>query len=544
MQEKLVEHWLTSSNELNYQLPYCEVLISRGFDVLHVSTHGRGEHGKDIVARDKRGRLCTFQLKGGDIGLHDWRTIRGEVEELVQLPVRIPGVSEDEQHIPYLVTNGEIRGDALESITRFRERWANAGYPKLRVFSRRTLLRQFLDAQGHFMPSGLGEFRQFVELFVADFTDRLPREKFAKFLENTLDKMPTTSELKLTRSFAGISVIAGYVVEQYERANNHVSAAEAWTITASVIMHTAEKMRLGAKVYQPVLRMLSLALDRNLDKLVDELSSRDDFVEGRNGIADPYMYGARASLVFGWLSATAHWKRIKGDPAPAPELMTKLLRREGSAIRFLGEVDWPAVLLLAIYVEQVYNSSEAELLIEKWVRLLLALNRKNGAGVPSPYWHHDQVISLANGLLAPNELENFFGNTFSLAAALDMLVRRMRRQLVSTLWANASQLTWCDFAPHHTPDYFLWRVLDGTLTTDHPPIGASWSEWRARTATVNGEMLPKLLQQHPEWIAPFLMTYPHRTNRTMSAFADCVLGMRGELIAGPNAQHALPTTSL
>ena len=46
MQEKLVENWLTNVNELSYQLPFCEVLVARGYDVIHVSSHGRGEHGK------------------------------------------------------------------------------------------------------------------------------------------------------------------------------------------------------------------------------------------------------------------------------------------------------------------------------------------------------------------------------------------------------------------------------------------------------------------------------------------------------------------
>ena len=130
MHEKLVEHWLTSANELGYQIPFCEVLIARGFEIIHVSTHGRGEHGKDIIARSANGGLWTFQLKGGDIALSDWRRMRTEVAELVELPVRFPGVSESEAHTPVLVTNGEIRGDAIENIKRYAKLWRkNGGAP-------------------------------------------------------------------------------------------------------------------------------------------------------------------------------------------------------------------------------------------------------------------------------------------------------------------------------------------------------------------------------------------------------------------------------
>src|SRR6478609_1240366 len=86
MIEKLIENWLINVHELGYQIPFCEVLLTEKHSVLHVSKHGRGEHGKDIIARDQRGQLFAYQLKEGDITLNDWRTIRDEIEELVRLP--------------------------------------------------------------------------------------------------------------------------------------------------------------------------------------------------------------------------------------------------------------------------------------------------------------------------------------------------------------------------------------------------------------------------------------------------------------------------
>lgn len=527
MQEKLVEYWLTSANELTYQIPFCEVLVARGYDVLHVSAHGRGEHGKDVIARNPKGRLCTFQLKGGDISLSDWRNIRGEIEELVELPVRIPGVSEGERHVPYLVTNGEIRGDALESIVRYQKVWRRRGCGRLRIISRRTLLHLFLRANARFLPTALAEFREFVELFVADFHDRVPREKLATLLEKVAPTADSArSETKVTRALAGVAVVAGYIAEQYERADNYVSAAEAWTVAAATILHLAERDGLAASAYAGVLRLLGLAVDRNLDALVNEALTRDDLTEGTFGIADPIVYGARVSLTFGWLAVAAHRRALAGQRAPDATAVRRLLRREFSGLRFAGEVDWPSVLLLSLYVEHLDGSPAAEALLQLWVRGILAANREGRHGAPSPYWLHERVIALLNGLLAPSDEEDFRGHTCTVPSAMDMLVRRLRRQLVAQLWPSVSRLHWCDFRPDTSADYFRWHAPFGTLRNGAPEITAHWSDWRASSAEVREEDIPALLRRHPEWLPPFLLTYPHRANRTLSAFADAVLGKR------------------
>src|ERR1044071_8669735 len=116
MFEKLIENWLINVHELGYQIPFCEALLTEKYKVLHVSRHGPGERGKDIVARNPIGGLVAYQLKGGDIKLPEWHSIRGEVEELVQLPISLPSITKPDKHIPYLVTNGELQGDALDPI--------------------------------------------------------------------------------------------------------------------------------------------------------------------------------------------------------------------------------------------------------------------------------------------------------------------------------------------------------------------------------------------------------------------------------------------
>jgi hypothetical protein len=220
LHEKLVEHWLTSVNELTYQLPMCEVLLAHGYAVLHVSKHGRGEHGKDIIARDPNGALTTFQLKGGDINLGAWRDIRGEVQELVELPVMLPGIDPAEPHAPILVTNGELRGDAIPNIREYSDLWHARGFGRLITWQKTELLQKFISAHGAYLPSSsLTDFRTFVELYVSDFSDRLLRKKFVNFIFSLYPSEGTPIQKR--RALQSAVLTGDYIVSQFERAENH-----------------------------------------------------------------------------------------------------------------------------------------------------------------------------------------------------------------------------------------------------------------------------------------------------------------------------------
>src|SRR5690606_5104184 len=150
-------------------------------------------------------------------------------------------------------------------------------------------------------------------------------------------------------SLAGIAVVAGYIAEQYERARNHLAAAEAWTITASTILHVAERESLPAQVYEPVLRLLGIALDRNLDAFTEDLVSSENLMVSSLGIAAACVCGARVSVRCGWLAAAVHRREFRGAAALAPAAIRELLGRELAGMRVGGEVDWPAMMLLARY---------------------------------------------------------------------------------------------------------------------------------------------------------------------------------------------------
>jgi hypothetical protein len=80
--EKTIENWLTKTNEIGYQLPFCQVLLGEEFSICHISKHNAFEQGKDIIAVDSNGDPHVFQLKRGNITSAKWRDeVKAEIEK-------------------------------------------------------------------------------------------------------------------------------------------------------------------------------------------------------------------------------------------------------------------------------------------------------------------------------------------------------------------------------------------------------------------------------------------------------------------------------
>lgn len=543
MFEKLIENWLINVHELGYQIPFCEALLTEKYKILHVSRHGPGERGKDIVARNPTGELVAYQLKGGDIKLPEWHSIRGEVEELVQLPVSLPSITKPEKHIPYLVTNGEIQGDALDSIQMFAERWEQQGHPRLQIIQRHELLAKFIASHGTYLPSKLTDFRQFVELYISDFYDRIPREKFSFFLFRLVDAAITKGyPRRIKRAIESMVLTGSYIVEQYERVENHISAAEGWTTIAATIMHVIERDGLKPAQYKASLDLVWTALNRNLKNLEKEVLDRGHFVEPNYPLGETdNVRGARVAITLGWITSLALIRSMKKEVLIDKKKLLQIVNREIRNMKLSGEADWSIIVALSLYLEAEVETKAAESIIDVWIKLVVNANlvsykdidaeiRNESKGMAPPYWLQEKVLELFYGMLPPYQKEKFTGHSYTVQSALDMLVRRFCRQRVSMEWPRASRLTFCDFVPDHHADWFLWRTKKGNLWTINSEQPASWSAWQKNLSKVKRGSVPAILIKHPEWILPFALTYPHRLNRALSAMIDYLIGGRSELV--------------
>lgn len=522
MIENLIEDWLTKANERGYELPFCQVLATRGYDVLHMSSHGPGEHGKDIIARAPSSRLETFQLKGGDIRLSTWRKMRGEVEDLVRLPAVYPGIDPNEPHFPFLVTNGALLGDARENMDRYARTWSEAGANRLEVLPGTKLKRWFVEAHGRYLTPPLPDFKSFVSLYAGDFRDRLPRREFTDLLISLCaPERLGRGEREAVRAIASMTLTASYVIEQYERVENHLAAMEGWTIVRAAIMHVVEREGLQSDGWRTSARIAWEAFVRSAEAFEKEAWCAETYAQPHRVIAEPRVHGVRVLLILGWVAALQVLWRTLGRPTRALRDGRALLQGRFKHVRITTEADWPFVFFLSKYMTRLWRASEGEHLLSEWLRNLAKGNAPEAAhGVPSPYWLPERVIELHAGLLPSHERESFSGRTYTALQALDMMVRRLRRQEVSVLWPKVSRLDFCDFRPGDATEWFRWRARTGTTVTIERGQPASWSRWREEVDQQQGEDLPEVLREAKQWTVPFALVFPHRVNRAFTNWLD------------------------
>jgi hypothetical protein len=136
MIERVVENWLTNAGERGgYEIAFRQLLSFQGHRILHKSSHGPMEQGKDIITIGPDGIPCAYQLKAErDISLTTWRKIKGEVDELLEIPIQHPSVSNDSpNHRAYLVNNGYLK-DTVRRLIHDHNRVAKRrGIPELHV---------------------------------------------------------------------------------------------------------------------------------------------------------------------------------------------------------------------------------------------------------------------------------------------------------------------------------------------------------------------------------------------------------------------------
>jgi hypothetical protein len=199
---RVIENWLTSVNERQYQLPFCQVLAAEGESVLYVSPHGPFEKGKDIITRASNGEIHAYQMKAGNIGLSEWRDIYGEIVNLVELAIELPGAAPVTEFIPYLVTNGELTDPVLEQVRVANVTWQSRGIAKnLHIVQKGELFERFRASHGAYLPRGLPDFRTFLELILHDGTAPAEKEKAAQLLEHILPREPEKeSSLNIARA--------------------------------------------------------------------------------------------------------------------------------------------------------------------------------------------------------------------------------------------------------------------------------------------------------------------------------------------------------
>ncbi|MFX1293876.1 MAG: hypothetical protein ACFFD2_03305 [Promethearchaeota archaeon] len=226
-------------------LPFCQNLINEGHQILHISSHGPGEFGKDIITIDSEGDVCIYQLNTGKITKSIWlNKLHNEIIELTKLPPKHPAIPENGKiHKAYLVTNGEIAREVKDFIDQMnrRNRKRKTEIAFLNIIDINLLLSKFIEAQGEFLPKQLNEFYTFLSFYLDDGRGFISKEKFFNFLKNTIFDEISGKLSSIRNAISSSVIISSYLLNLYQQNENYFALFEAWILLAAFLLCFSKK---------------------------------------------------------------------------------------------------------------------------------------------------------------------------------------------------------------------------------------------------------------------------------------------------------------
>jgi hypothetical protein len=547
--ERVIENWLTSVAEREFQLAFCQVLALQGYQIVHVSTHGPDEQGKDIIAIDPAGTPCAYQLKVGDIGLPRWRAeVWPEVEELLDIPINHPSVDKTRRHRSFLVTTGNLSDPVKRVLDDRNQKRKRQCLGVVETSTRGQLLTAFVQAHGSFLPNDPSDMRLFLELYGRRGDYNLPKDKLSQFLVATLGLDPNQrparpSPKDLQRMMASAMLLAGYVLLPYERAKNHWAAAEGWVVTACHLLALAE--RWGAPPgLETTIRLLREALGLQLEALEEEVWSRRGLFQGSlfDGVVFPY----RLLVLYGYLCGHRLWRKLRGLDTWDDPRVREFCLRAGSRLRPLpGESAVPYLVNAFWYLKL----SGEEALAARLYELLLSTASRGAAqpgGIPNTYYDLGVLLEQETGLAEEPITESFEGRSYALKALVMLGARHGYRDVLAAHWRPISHAHWSEFFAEPAWQFWLWRARDGRDVGAFPEPTQGWAALRAEAASLpRSPTLPAMLTGHPDLAVLLPLVYPHRFRSDLVAHLDQLLwapSVTEEPRAAPVADEAQAAT--
>jgi len=514
--ERIVENWLTSAKERSYQIPFSQILMLEGYTILYISKHGQMEQGKDIIALGPDGVPCAYQLKTGDINLDTWRTMKAQIDELVELPIAHPSIDKGAPFRAYLVTNGEMADPVRRLIDDRNGYWKRKGLSTLNIILKGELLRKFADAYKSFFPATPQTLRDFLELYLADGRDFVDKDKLAVFLDTLLlqdSGVAVNSLNRLQNRAATAAVITQSLLATSESEKNHVAIIESWIMFCAHVLALADKEKIPDKFWRPTYEVVIQRVCEQLDDLKAEFLSRTNYVEqpalGDGGV----VYKARLMIVLGWLCAYELF-RLARDPSgwKCDEKLLRIVQQNYKKwLWYWGESGTPHQIMVSLLTEAAGDESLSwNILLEMMVEICEKNTNESESGFPDPYTplHHIVEAQMLDRLY-PSDTKQPPGFSYHLAPLVHHAVRLDKRTPLNELWKGISKIAIREYHPAHKWHYLLWRSRLGRDDTRFFERTQSWTKLK-EIATSSADTLPAIVQSNPEFLYYFLLVYPHR----------------------------------
>lgn len=529
MIERLIENWLDSAGERSYQRCFCQMLIGKGYRIVHNTEHTPLEHGKDVIAISPDDKVTGFQLKGNpgkSLKPIHFNEIRSQLEQLATYALGLPGY---ENKIPdecFLVTNGEIDEAVSIELQRLNAALETRGHPpeKIKTITRGTLLSWANSLGLSLWPSEMEDFGNLIKLLNYAGDEIFPAEIFDPLLRHTLHIRETLKASELRRRITNAAVMTAVALHTFSQRKNHFAEITAWTMFATYTIAACEKNDLDFKKNgaEAVLTARA-AIHSLLGQLCDEIQERGIMSEG-----DPFsefaFYRPRVLLLYALMGIYWMWSSAEGWSEPKRKAVVEGLIPENLLPRSIwGEGAIPHFLAFTWYRKRIAASSALDEFVATVLREILRNKLGPTGHLSSPYYGIEDVVrhNYLNflGCDDPFEGDGFEGTSYMCESLMMCLVRAKLKDKCKELWADFTRINHERVVPDEAWRFALYRTGEGATNNTHIyPSTMQWKDLEELSAEYGGTDIPEELKADPILLLLFVTIFPFRASFSAMKF--------------------------
>lgn len=511
---KIVSSWLTETDERGLQVAFCHWLMSRGFRVIHSTSHNAMEVGKDVVALGPDGTLNAYQLKahrGTHLGMSDFRAdVQPQLYDLSSTAVVIPGIEPRMPDHVFVVANSDFHEHVHREIDD-RNRASRGRWADIQIIGRSQLLSDLVDLAEALLPDDVVASHAMLELLLNDGRGEFPIEKFAPLLEMLATSLPSESgQSGRRRLYAKMAVVTEVAAGPWRKIGNHLGVFQAY---GTCLMAASLGWSLHGKHDDDFesLDFIASAAVGSLESILSECENATvaDIAHANEydqvGLAKVMHFLGLASLCA--LMCGAGNTDVDGHPYVGK--CKKLIGKLGSNRYIWGEAAVPHALCVGLFLERYATGSISN---EYWTWCVRSVVDINSEGSNRSFHPWDRLEGdNARYLLgikkreSPRVLDSYWTDP-----VIRVAVRLNLKSLVKSIWPMAVSQGICRFLT--TDEHGLYRLKNdsGMNTTIHRPLPVRWSQLveEAKKSTTQD----CIYSRRPYWYLIAVFVYPHRVN--------------------------------
>jgi hypothetical protein len=529
--EKLIEIWLDSAGERQYQFAFRNAVLFSGETVLHDTSHTSLELGKDLITRAASGEINAYQLKGNPgsrLTISQWHELIPQINALVYQPITLPGVKKRELHQPYLVTNGEIHEDVHAAIDAYNARLASAApaVKPLKTIARGELLGMLLKAADVLWPVDISLQRDVLNIYALDGDDVVPLQLFCSMLFGIL-KMGGDDRYSAA-AIPAAHLITSILSSRWIEKENYFEVLKLYTMLCVASACYAERWsktrRKEHKYIDQILsdvRAILISFVRHLKK---EYSR--GLLLNSSIFSEFSYYHPRKKMISGVLSIAILWENLIDDEELYSYIWNFVCKTQHKEF-LLSEGIVPFCLAEFYALAKVQGTNiHARGAITLLNNIISCNNSENEEeNLPSPYYELQDVVlwryrGLTENLVSAIDDDSHYRRAWFAEALFYLIARRNYKRSCQVLWPDLTRFLHCRSRLQQKWQFGLFNCDDAVAEDCLLATPKGWDDVVAECAEEYKPLCPDYLLDRPYLMLLFCLFVPYRMDKDVVLWLD------------------------